>query len=415
MRTTIGIMTLLGAQALAGCSSPPEDDDALAPPAAGAGVQLEMTSTIEPGQEIERCKLVVAPPEGLAIHRDEVRFTAGSHHVLLYKTPYKELPTKNRRGLPVNAAEVHDCNDGPAAEWDVDGLVAGSQSFEGDTLLGTLPEGVALMIEPGTVLVMNTHYLNASSEVLEADARINLHTVAPEHVETEAGMLFFYNPFIRVPANGSASARMQCRIHDDISVVRVQSHMHRRGVGFVANLVGAGDATQEIYTNTEWEQVAAKSFEPFLHVEAGQAIDFRCDYANPEGRDVMQGLTTRDEMCALVGPYFPRDPYIGKCLDENGIYANTWVGSGTASCAATLACIAEARPIEEDGGNDFYGCVVNSCPGVAIEVSDVLRCDKSKGLGACKSACATSAEDCASCMATACVPQLSACQAAACD
>lgn len=416
---TMTIMALLGAQALAGCSLqetelPPEDDGQLAPPAAGAGVQFRMTSTIEPGQEIERCKLVVAPPEGLAIQRDEVRFTAGSHHVLLYKTPYKEIPTENRRGIPVDGGAVHDCNDGPAAEWILDGLVAGSQSFEGDSLLGSLPDGVALMVEPGTVLVMNTHYLNASSEPLGADARVNLHTIAPERVEEEAGMLFYYNPFIRVPAGGSASAHMRCLVHQDISLVRVQSHMHRRGVGFVANLVEEGSAPQEIYTNTEWEQVPARVFEPFLQVEAGQALDYRCDYENPEARDVMQGLTTRDEMCMLVGPYFPRDRNIDSCLDDNGIFANTWIGSGAATGAETLACLANASPAGEDGGNDFYGCVLNSCPGVATEVSDVLRCNQSKGLGACKSACSTSPEDCSSCVATACAPQVSACQAAAC-
>ncbi len=168
---------------------------------------------------------------------------------------------------------------------------------------------MAVKVEPGAVLLMNTHYLNASADPVDADARINVYTTPKEQVKTEAGMMFFYNPFIRVPANGAASARMRCPVPQDISVVRVQSHMHRRGVGFVANLSdGDGNVKEEIYTNQAWEQVPAKPFQPLLEIKAGQTLDYRCDYTNTEARDVMQGLTTKDEMCMLIGPYFPGSP-----------------------------------------------------------------------------------------------------------
>src|SRR5262249_51095673 len=49
--------------------SPPgnSSDDTLAPPAAGQGYQYLMTSTLNPGQEIERCKFIVTPSEGYYI------------------------------------------------------------------------------------------------------------------------------------------------------------------------------------------------------------------------------------------------------------------------------------------------------------------------------------------------------------
>ncbi|KYF84461.1 hypothetical protein BE17_45890 [Sorangium cellulosum] len=413
---THALIALLGAPLLAGCSSGESgaqtpDSAHLEPPAPGAGVQYRMVSTVAPGQEIERCKLIVAPPEGLTVRADEVRFSAGSHHVVLYKTAYKEIPAETREGVRVDAAEVHDCNNGATAAWEITGVVAGSQSFGGESFLGDLPDGVALKVEPGAVLVMNTHYLNASPEPLVADARVNLYTMPPEQVEQEAGMLFHYNPFIRVPANGAASARMRCRIDEDISIVRVQSHMHRRGVGFAAHRVRGDGAMEEIYANEAWEEVPAKVFPSPLEVKAGEALDFRCDYVNAEPRDVVQGLTTRDEMCMLIGPYFPRSPEIDNCTDAQGVPAETWIGSGAATCAETLACASAAA---SDAA--LYGCVVDSCPGAAAQVSGALRCQfLTAGQGACADACAGDADRCAACVDEACAADVTACQAAACD
>ncbi|MGK4002902.1 hypothetical protein WMF31_09800 [Sorangium sp. So ce1036] len=414
---SIALLALLGVHALAGCSSggtgapgPDSADHELAPPPPGAGVQYRMASTVGPGQEIERCMLVVAPPEGLYVRADEVRFSPGSHHVVLYKTDYREIPTETSEGIPVDATEVHDCNNGATAAWDITGVVAGSQSYEGDSFLGELPDGVALRVEPGAVLVMNTHYLNTTPDPLETDARVNLYTIPPEQVEQEAGMLFHYNPFIRVPANGAASARMRCRVDEDISLVRVQSHMHRRGVGFAAHRVREDGAMEEIYANEAWEQVPAKVFAAPLEVKAGEALDFRCDYVNPESREVAQGLTTRDEMCMLIGPYFPRRPGLDNCNGAGGVPAETWIGTGAATCAETLACVSAA---ESDA--DVFGCVVDSCAGAAEEVSGFLRCQMTGGHGACDEACAEGGDGCAACVAEACGEEVAACEAARCE
>jgi copper type II ascorbate-dependent monooxygenase-like protein len=414
---------VLGSLMLVNCGSEPVKvpvdppaEDLLAAPKAGEGVQYKMLSHIQAGQEIERCQLVMAPAGGLFIRKDEVRFTAGSHHVLLYQTPYTSMPTRNRHGDEVNGAEVHDCADGAIDAWKVTGVVAGSQSRDGDSIVGELPEGVAIKIAPGAVLLMNTHYLNASSEAVDADARINLYTLPEEQVKTEAGVMFFYNPFIRVPANGKASAQMRCPVAHDISVVRVQSHMHRRGVGFLATRGDAAGAGQEeIYTSHTWEQVPAKGFQPLLDVKAGESLEYRCDYTNTEARDVTQGLTTRDEMCMLIGPYFPRDPAFENCADDQFEPAGTWTGSGKADGATTLGCFASAKPSDDDGGDELYGCVIDSCPGVANEVSEVLRCQMSNGHGACAAACSEDGGDCGACVNMACGPAFGACQAAKCD
>lgn len=413
---TRSLMGWLVAGALAGCSTGADDGPPGDPGGpAGASVAYRTTSTLQPGQEIERCQLFQAPPEGLSVRRDEVRFTPGSHHVVLYKTAYTAIPTATERGVAIDPTQPHDCNDGAFADWRLTGIVAGSQSLDGDTFLGALPEGVALRVEPGAVLVMNTHYLNASPDPLTAEAEVRLHTIPPEAVEVEAGMLFHYNPFIRVTASGASSARMRCAAPSDIAITRLQSHMHSRGVGFEAFLDrGAGDV-EEIYATTAWEQVPARDMAPPLSVRAGDVLDYRCDYVNPEARDVVQGLTTRDEMCMLIGPYYPRDVRIEACLDDQGFPMEVYVGAGAATCAESLQCLAQARPEEEDGGSEMFGCVVESCPGAAEALSAVLRCQMTQGRGACAEACGQGGADCDACVQAACAAEVGACAAAGCE
>lgn len=411
------LLVLCGSLTLAGCSSEPSGEapgpgeDMLAPPAAGTGVQFKIVSSIDPGMETERCQFFKAPAEGLYINREEVRFTQGSHHVLLYKTSYADIPTKNEAGMDVDTSGVVDCPNGAGADWKIDSVISGSQSFKGDSMLNSLPEGVAVRVDPGAVFLMNVHYLNTSSEPLSADARINLYSIPEASVKEEAGVLFLYNPFIRIPASGQASARMRCPVSKDISVVSVQSHMHRRGVNFVANLTdGAGAPIDEIYTNTEWEAVPVKAFEPTLSVKAGQALDYRCDYKNAEAREVLQGATTKDEMCMLIGAYYPRDENLENCRDDSGNLAATWIGSGTNDGTETLACMGLAK-----SAGDFYGCIVDSCPGISEPFSAFLRCQFSGGHGACDKECAgPDTSMCEACVDAACATKKSETIAAAC-
>jgi hypothetical protein len=390
----------------------------LAPPEPSKGVQYQMIASVAPGVESYGCQLFTAPPEGLFVNREEVRFGPGGHHVLLYRTPYTEIPTKNELGEPVDAAALHDCSAGATAHWKVSGVLGGSESFGGAGLLDKLPEGVAVAIEPGAVLLMSTHYLNATPTAIEVDSRINLHAIPKEDVVAEAGVLYFDNPIIRVPAHGESVARMRCPISKDISIVSLQSHMHSRGVKFGAHLAGEGAAAAaEIYATDTWKEPPVAYFDAPLSVLAGQAIEYRCDYQNSEARDVIRGLTEADEMCQLIGPYYPRDMRLEACQDEDGAPAATWTGSGSATCGQTLGCLTTAAPIEEDGGKAAWACVLNSCPGAAEPVSELMRCRLSQGRGECSEECKDGGlmEACESCLSEACEEAVDACLSAECN
>jgi len=371
--------------ALAGCGGseaegPDSSVELLAPPAAGEGIQFKMVTELAGGSEAEHCMFVKAPAEGIFVNRDEVRYTKGSHHFLLYETAYAEIPTEKEDGTSVDTSGVFDCSDGPTNGWNVTKLVAGSQNANGDAFLN-FPEGVAMRVRPGAVLLMNAHYINATPETIQPEVRINLYSVPESEVKTEGDILFLYNPFIHVGANGKGRARMRCPVHTDITIVNAQSHMHARGVGYSASVMGQASP---FYTNTSWENVPVKDFGAGLSVKKGEWFDYWCDYSNGETRDVRQGPRSTDEMCMLIGSYYPADPATANCRaepmpGEPDFIGAEWVGDGKATCAETFACVQSALSM---GFEETMPCVTNSDPAVSREMSDALLClFKSLGAG----------------------------------
>lgn len=381
----------------------------LAPPEAGQGIQLRMKTTISPGVETERCQLFKAPPEGLVINQQQVRFSTGSHHVLLYTTSYKEMPTKTEDGRSIAPGEVIDCPNGAPADFQVDRVIGGSQTAHGPNLLGSLPSDVALVVPGDAILLVNTHYINPSSEDLDVEVRFNLHTIPKEQMKHEAGVIFFYNPFIHVPAHGKNSARMACPVPQDITVLNVQSHMHKRGVGFQAELIESGNR-ETLYTNTEWENVPVQEWQGGKVIKAGSWFDYRCDYDNKEDHTIIQGLKTTNEMCMLIGAYYPKDESFEVCRGNGGSFNGVWRGSGKATCSETLSCVVS----KGDSAEGYYGCVVNSCEKAGDQVSELVKCQFTSGYGKCEKECGGDG-DCLGCLSEACKEQIDACSAVTCD
>jgi hypothetical protein len=373
---TIPLLTL----ALSGCSSEPiapspePSDELLAPPAAGKGIQYKMTVDIEAGSESEKCQFVKAPAEDLFVQRDEVRFTPGSHHFLLYETSYTEIPTEKLDGTKVDTSAVFDCSSGATNGWAVTKLVGGSQNADGASILA-FPENVAMRVHAGAVLLMNAHYVNASSETVSPEVRINLHTIPKSQVSQEGDILFLYNPFIVVPALSESRARMRCGVHQDITLTNFQSHMHRRGTGYSASVMGE----QPFYENDRWEGVPVLDLGAGKVIKKGSVLDYHCDYTSHESGDVFQGPRSTDEMCMAIGSYYPADPTTSNCAipgtdtQETGNLGGDWVGNGEKTCAATMSCVQSSF-----GKDDFFEgltrCVLDAAPSKSELVSDAIRC-----------------------------------------
>jgi hypothetical protein len=414
-------LALLLSLALVGCNGSGDDSGPLQPPPAGQGIQYSMQSTLDPGQEIERCKLFVVPPDGLNIYKEQIRYSAGSHHILLYATGYAGFPATNKKGLPIQPETVYDCPDGAPADYDVTSVLGGAQSANAPPVID-LPDDTAVSVVGGTVVVLNTHYLNATPKTVDTDARINVWTIPSEKVAQHAGMIFFYDPIIRVPAMSSATARMACPVNHQYKIYNLQTHMHRRGLGGSANLTDAdGNVLQALYTSDSWENVPVKKFDS-LDVMPGQLIDYRCNYQSNEDHTVLQGLTTHDEMCMLIGAYAPHNSAFEFCSPDGGSqnkgFAATFIGSGASSCMDSISCLESAQQLQKGTAQDdaIYGCVLNACEHVAKPFNQAVRCEITEFDGSCKTACnGTMSSTCVSCLRSACSTEIGDCASSACN
>lgn len=372
---------------------PPPPDALLDPPPAGAGRQLAMDVTIAAGTETEQCEYVVVDAP-LAITRFEHAYTAGSHHLLLYQTTL--APDQAPAGR-------FDCTGAQLTDLGVAGIAYAAQVPEGEL---AYPTDVALRAAAGSVLLVQTHYLNAGNEDLAAQVRLNLWTAAsPPPIE--AGTLFFYDWAIHVPAGQTASAQMRCRVPADVELIFGMSHMHRRGVGYQATLdTGGGAEPVMLFETTDWEGIEPRRYAPQQHVPAGATIDFRCDYQGEAGRDIIEGPSAEaNEMCMFVASYYPRlDTPTELCAGPG----SGPVLSGTKTCAETVGCVTNA-------GEDAIAaerCIVDTCAASSQPAADLMTCLFYQ----CGDDCAvTGSQACTSCVLARCNTPFDACQAATCE
>jgi hypothetical protein len=377
-----------------GCSddsvgAAPAGDGALPPPAAGQGVQLTMEATIEAGQEIEYCQYLVID-EDVDVGMFEHRYSPGSHHLLLYLTTLAAEDV-------VDDAERFDCSG--RGDLALGGIAYAAQVPEGTT---DFPAGVAMRFRRGQVVLMQTHYLNATDAALDADVRLNLRASSVP-VEQEAGTLFFYDYSIVVPPHGKAKAKMRCELGADIEVSFAMSHMHRRGVGYSSRISGKGlEQPLALYETDRWEGVEPLVLDPPLSARAGQVVEFECDYDNQTADTIIEGPSaSKNEMCMFVATYWPRLELADELCMRPG---SGPVHDGARSCAETVACV--------QGTDDEVAqeqCQVQTCAGSSPALGDLNQCI----FFHCAEVC-PNGDACAGCVAESCTPQYLACQSASC-
>lgn len=365
---------------LGGCST--SDDPT---PQEVPGVSFSMTTSLGPGTEAEHCRFVKGPAEGMIVNRDHVAYTEGSHHFLLYETPYEEIPTHKNNGQAIEYLDeeqgVFDCSEGVQFGYSVTTLIGGSQNADGESMID-LPEGVGVRVRPNAVLLMNAHYINPSSATLEPRVDIKLDTLEEAELQEEGGVLFWYNIFIAAPSMSESHATARCPIPNDITITNTQSHMHARGVDYEAKVLAEASPTM-LYEGTAWENVPVARHEPGFEVAGGSEIEWTCHYENPETRDVFQGPRSTDEMCMMIASYYPATPEVSVCAQfadapqVTNFMGAEWVGQGEETCADSLACFQE----NAGGGGDMFetlakvtACVNASDPAVSKELSAAIGC-----------------------------------------
>jgi hypothetical protein len=243
------------------------------------------TFSVPPGGEVYKCQDFTNPfGKDVAVVQMDTALTQGSHHMFAFVMPNNQLTLKD---------SLVDCPSG------------GVEFHEYLTTTGSpqtttaYPAGIGRVFAAGNGLRLNVHLINTDTAPKNAYITFKVKTVDPASLEQRVASIFLNQATVRVPTGMSTQTKSYA-IPQEIWLMDTASHMHKRGIHFVAK---AG--TQTIYDGTEWAEPTPQTFNPPLHLPAQTSISWSCTYNNDSGGALSFGESaSKNEMCILVGEFY---------------------------------------------------------------------------------------------------------------
>ena len=236
--------------------------------------------TVPAGTETQLCYFFAVPAgPALWVNRIVATQAPGSHHLNVFRV-------KSIANLSGNDGEkVVDGECWKSANWKDWPLVINSQ--ESGDVDWTLPEGVAHRFEPGELLMVQSHYVNATTQMTPgiAKAAIKFYKEPGDATPMELGTAFATNQSIQVcPGDVDKSVQASCLLgsKDPVTIVGANGHFHSRGRQFSIMPFdpqnGASDAP--FYVNKSWsEPLMARDLKVVVPPLGGFA--YKCEYDVP--------------------------------------------------------------------------------------------------------------------------------------
>ena len=280
---------------------------------------------VEAGQEIQYCYFFEVPDlaggEDLWVDRLELALNPGSHHMNLFRvnTIYALDPAA---GEPVDlggvqGTAIYDGECFVSPNWRDWALVANSQdSSEDDPVLDwALPDGVAQRFTPGEMLMVQIHFVNATTQTTPFRGRAGANFRRSLDNDTiELGTLFATQQSIRICRSQpevafSAGCGMPTGV--ETTVVAANGHFHSRGRSFrIYEWDGVSTeeptADQMFYESSNWAEpdMAVDLDVPLVD---GGGIRWTCEYQWYEPEEGCAAVDERDpqqagDCCFTFGP-----------------------------------------------------------------------------------------------------------------
>lgn len=317
-------LALIVALAIAACSDEPISGEPIEPFAEWTLDELSEDEgfsfrtpvfDVPSGEEIQDCYFFAVPDlndgEDFWVDRIVTAINPGSHHMNVFRV-------RTIHELGGNDGDV--VRGGPcfaSANWADWPLVANSQnsSPRDPTTDWTLPSGVAHRFRPGELLMVQTHYVNVTTQTTPYRGRVgvNFH-LSRDPEPQELGTVFATQQSIRVcrsrpnPQVYSGTCRFPT---GEITIEAANGHFHSRGQRFtIATWDGLSDepppTSDEFYESTEWDEPPMAQ-ELGIAVEPGGGIWWTCSFAwvpPPVGCDVLDAKDREGEgdCCYTFGP-----------------------------------------------------------------------------------------------------------------
>jgi hypothetical protein len=230
---------------------------------------------------------------------------AGSHHFNMY---YADPTDAAIAGKPFDTLTT--CDSGYKF------YLAGSQWQD---IQQAIPTGLAIEIPADSVIVLESHYVNATDHTQTGHVDVELDAGDPSAVVHRVGLYFNVMEKIRVDVGQSVRLHARCPVDDGVNVVLMTSHMHWHGSTFEINQIDASGASTSRYVSTDFSHPTVSELwdQPLVITGRGQQLEWACSYANTTNAPVIGGPSAEtDEMCIMAAYYWPKltdQPY---CLAD---------------------------------------------------------------------------------------------------
>jgi hypothetical protein len=244
--------------------------------------------TVPPGQEVFMCQDFDNPFGGVdaAISRSESDMTPGSHHLhVFYGADSPPFTTAQTCPNPFEFRSVLH--------------IAGQPM-----LVTQYPPGMAAKFKGSLGLRLQVHYINATSMPLQASVVVKLTKADPSTVQNWVAELYFNRTVLSVPPGNGQQVTTTCTVpatYGKIGLIGGGSHMHSRGVHFVANT----STGVNLIDTTQWDNAPVVTYDPAVMLNPGDSITWTCTYDNTTGSTLTFGDSAlKNEMCIYVGRYY---------------------------------------------------------------------------------------------------------------
>jgi hypothetical protein len=267
------------------------------------GIQMRTAPyTVGPGEDREWCEYRRVPvKKPMDVVGFKVRMPPGAHHFVVWGYGGTEQDDSKFPPKPVESVGCVGVGPGELAPRVIIPLQSPNARFR-------MPKGIAIRLDPGEQIYLNSHLRNNSTESVTPDIRANFYAAKSGTVKHLAqGLIVGNMDGIDIPAGGDQTITAEWTAPVTLNIVYLAGHQHRLGTRSSIDLVDADGTPHQIYENFSWEHPANLWPQTPIRLAKGDKMRITCTWHNTDDHVVRFGPNTTDEMCFALGFYYRDD------------------------------------------------------------------------------------------------------------
>lgn len=253
---------------------------------------------VDPGMDVMWCRSGTYEGDDVGVVTFATYQGEYGHHLQLYGTTLSPVDLPD--------GEDFDCtssNDLSMADLEPIGI----QTETNNGSVGVeLPPGFAYKLDAGQRYVLQSHYVNTSTQPVHIRDLAVFAGVPEDQVETWANMLVVNHQLFDLPPHEETSSSKSCSFDQDYNVLALLGHLHEWGRSFQTELT-IGDQSSVVYDVPTWETTYRDApplntyEEGAFTLHAGEVLTNHCTWFN----DTDEAITFPHEMCTTVMLAYP--------------------------------------------------------------------------------------------------------------